>query len=459
MATELPTDNELLEWHKQLITNAQAEDNEYWDLYNNDNEIPYLNINTSPNNRIGEVNVNMYRKFVNTKNDRMQIRALIVPGGSEDDNLLMEAIRQRSKLDSEFGMFNIDRLVPGHGYLSIDRINEQVRISARSPRKTSVLIDEWTGEVTSGAVMWKSARKPGAEQKEAAILYTPQYTKNFVLERDGWKQVGETFQHNLGVTPLVAHFNQRTSDGFTGTSGLKDLVPIVESLSDSLSNMKSVMRAHGSPWKYISGLTDLDLVDDKGQPRKKLDMYQDMLTLLGDAQAKVGQLLAADASNFQTATTVWLEIASGLSNLPVRDLGLSTANPPAEGAIIASEISLVRDLESDCTQVGVTVSQAATIAYQMETGKVLDVPVRVEWQDPATPTVSQRTDADVKLKSVGAISNETIWENQGKDQAWIAREKARLAAEMAAQVDPTMSQITQGLAAFATPYGELGEAA
>jgi len=457
-------DEDLLDWHRKQITAAQKDGKLFWEHYRGEAE-PDLARILSPGNRLSDVIVNMCRKFINAKNDRMQIRALIIPDGTDEDQQTMEGIRRRSLLDAEFGMFNIDRLVPGYGYLSVDQVNDLPRISARSPENTSVLIDEWTGEVESGAVIWKPAKRPGGQEKvatECAILYGRNTTQNFEKVDGKWAPLGNPFHHNLGVVPLVAHFNRRQSGTYQGVSELVDLIPIVNQMSETLTNMSAVLRAHGGPWKFITGLEEKDLLDKDGNLRSRIEMYTDQLTLLGEAQAKVGQLPASSIENFGEAMRVLTEVASGITGLPARDLGLSTSNPPSEGSIIADEIAIVRDIESDCVQVGVSVSQAASIAYQMETGKQLEVPVRVEWQNPATPTIAQRTDALVKLKSAAAMSNETIWEEMGKDEAWKAREKQRLAverdeqlaAEAAAKHDPAIDLFTQSVIGLGARPGD-----
>jgi hypothetical protein len=72
------------------------------------------------------------------------------------------------------------------------------------------------------------------------------------------------------------------------------------------------------------------------------------------------------------------------------------------------------------------------LAYKIKTNEELGGDrIQVEWHDPATPTVAQRTDALVKQRQVGALSREGMWDELGWSEARKNKERAYLAAEMA----------------------------
>ena len=68
--------------------------------------------------------------------------------------------------------------------------------------------------------------------------------------------------------------------------------------------------------------------------------------------------------------------------------------------------------------------------------------VRVEWHNPATPTIAQRTDAVVKMHQSGLISREGSWDELGWSEARKAKERAYFEAEAS---DPALERITASL--------------
>ena len=135
------------------------------------------------------------------------------------------------------------------------------------------------------------------------------------------------------------------------------------------------------------------------------------------------------------------------TGFPASYFGVTTVNPPAEGAIVGEEKRLVRRVESENVEVGVTLGWAAAMAYRFATGN--SVPgnqVRVEWHNPSTPTVAQRMDAIVKAKQAGILSREGAWDELGWSPARKDKERAYFAAELN---DPTV-QLARDLMGGAT---------
>src|SRR5690606_37052590 len=131
---------------------------------------------------------------------------------------------------------------------------------------------------------------------------------------------------------------------------------------------------------------------------------------------------------FETALDVYGRQASIVTGFPARYFGLHTANPPAEGAILADEITLVRSIEYQNLQVGVSLGWVGGLALRFATGDWVDGNrVRAEWHDPATPTVQQRMDALVKQRQVQALSRRGLWTEMGcPRRGWSARKLGSL---------------------------------
>ena len=78
-----------------------------------------------------------------------------------------------------------------------------------------------------------------------------------------------------------------------------------------------------------------DFVDVEGKPIPQFEAYFDAIHTITNAQGKVGQLDAADLKNFETAMNIYGRQAAVSYGFPARYFGITTSNPPAEGAIRA----------------------------------------------------------------------------------------------------------------------------
>ena len=132
-----------------------------------------------------------------------------------------------------------------------------------------------------------------------------------------------------------------------------------------------------------------------------------------------------------------------MTGYPARFFGSSTIQPPTEGSVVADESKLNRSVEADNVEVGKTLGWAGALALRFSTGEwVQGNRVRVEWHNPATPTIAQRTDAVVKMHQSGLISREGSWDELGWSEARKAKERAYFEAEAS---DPTLERITASL--------------
>ncbi|WP_254070125.1 hypothetical protein [Pimelobacter simplex] len=184
-----------------------------------------------------------------------------------------------------------------------------------------------------------------------------------------------------------------------------------------------------------------DFVDERGKPIPQYEAYFDAIHTIANAAGKVGQLTAADLKNFETSMNVYRTEASVNTGFPGRFFGLNTTNPPAEGAIRADEAKLIRSVEAQNEQVGMSLGWVGALAMRFATGEwVKGNRVRVEWYDPATPTVAQRMDAVTKAVGSDILSREGAWDELGWSEPRKEKERgyfSRQAAEQAAvSVDP-----------------------
>ena len=428
---------ELLTWHRSRLAKTRRQDKENLDVYNGDNLTEQIGIAVPRELEEYAGNLNYCRRLIELKADRQQVRRFTLPGEDQADPILRR-IMDASNFGAQFAMFNTDRMVYGRGVMSVHVSATGLPLfRAESPTQMDVAIDELTEEPSSAARFLKRARRPGQDRDEnVGVLYLPDETVVAVEGRGGrWEELSRQ-THNLGRVPVVVYFNRRVTGKWEGEAEFKDLLPIQVAANRAFLSLQLVQEAHGWPGKWVAVKSAEKLTTGPdGEPRSKLEAYVDSLMLLSDPEAKVGQFAAADLSNFQAAFEEYDHKASVVSGLPARYFQKNTQNPATEGAIIADEINLVRDVESDNEQLGIVLGRLAAIAYQVETGDALDAPVAVDWFNPATPTLAQRADALSKQVAAGALSREGFWDELGWTEARKAKERANMAAE-ARMADP-----------------------
>jgi hypothetical protein len=243
---------------------------------------------------------------------------------------------------------------------------------------------------------------------------------------------------------VVVHLNRRMSGSWVGESQLTDIIPWADAAARTFTNLQFVIEAHGSPRKYMTGVEQKDFIGADGKPLPQWEAYFDAIHMLTNPQGKVGQLPAADVDNFERAIRMYGTQASIQTGFPARYFGVQTTNPPAEGAMHADEAQMVTRIESENVEVGTTLGWVGALALRFATGEwTPGNRVRVDWFDPATPTVSQREDALAKRRAAGVLSREGYWDELGWSEARKAKERAYFDAEA---MDPLMQQILKDAA-------------
>lgn len=383
--------------------------------------------------------VNWPRVVVDTIDSRQQVRSLILPGEETADPQL-QAIYDASNLAAHLKMFNRDRMIYGRAFMSVGT-NEAARslplIRVESPREMAALVDVRREVATAAARFFGEDETTGVTPTHAT-LYLPNATIWCEWRGSKWVEIDRD-PHNLGAVPVVMHLNRRMSGAWVGESQMSDIIPLTDAAARTMTNLQFNIEAHGMPRKFMLGAQKGDFVDAQGNPIPAWEAYFDAIHVLTNPNAKVGQLDAADVTNFKTALDMYGGQASTVTGFPARYFGLHTANPPAEGAIRADEALLTRSVESQNAEVGTTLGWTAALAMRLATEEwVQGNRIRVDWHDPATPTVAQRMDAVVKAKSQGILSREGAWDELGWSEARKAKERAYFEAEAA---DPILAGI------------------
>lgn len=433
-ATELRLLDELNEQRER----QWAADERLLAYYRGQQRVEHLGMAIPPALRRFMVVVNWPRVVVDTTVDRQQMKAMFLPGEESADPRLRE-IGEASNLTAHLRMFNRDRCVFGRAIMSVgtNPSGGSPLIRVESPREMVTKIDLLSERITV------AARFFGVDElgdgPVNATLYLPDYTV-WCTRVDGmWREVRRDV-HRLDAVPIVMHLNRRMSTEWAGESLMSDVIPLTDAAVRALTNLQFTQEAHGAPRKYVTGATREDFTDPTtGKPTPAWEAYLDAIHILSKPDAKVGVLDAADLKNFETAVELYGKQAATVTGFPARYFGLHTANPPAEGAIYADEAQLVRSIEAQNEEVGVTLGWVGGLALRFATGEWIEGNrVRVEWHNPATPTVAQRMDAIVKARSMGIISREGAWDELGWSEARKDKERAYFDSE---EADPYLARL------------------
>jgi len=424
-----PSEVDLIERLKRSLDERTLDDELLLRYYRGRQRVEQLGMAIPPSMRRFLVITNWCRTVVDTINDRQQVRSLILPGEETADPALRD-IWDANDLTAHLAMFNRDRMIYGRAFMSVGSNEDNAElpfVRVESPREMVAMIDKRRETVTAAARFYG-----GSDQTDPTkvTLYLPDVTVWVERGVDGrWYEVDRD-PHRLGVVPVVMHLNRRLSGGWSGESQMTDVIPLVDSAARSLTNLQFAQEAHGIPRMFMTGVAKGDFVDTDGNPIPQFEAYFDAIHTITDPQGKVGQLDAADLKNFETALNIYGAQASVATGFPLRKFGISAVNPPTEGSIRAEETDLVRSVEAQNEEVGMTLGWVGALALRFATGEHVEGNrVRVDWFDPATPTVSQREDALAKRRAAGVLSREGYWDELGWPEARKAKERAYFEAE------------------------------
>ncbi len=374
---------------------------------------------------------NWCRVQVDTIDNRQNVRSLILPGEETADPQMRE-IWDGSNMSAHIKMFNRDRMIYGRAFLSVGTNEDDPSlplIRVESPREMAAEVDILHEKITAAARFYgkdKFGRSPSN-----VTLLMPDVTV-WAEKVDGRWTETDRDPHDLGSVPVVMHLNRRMSGGWVGESQMTDIIPFADSAARALTNLQFAQEAHGIPRMVMTGVAKGDFVDKDGKMIPKFEAYFNAIHTLTSKDAKVSQLSAADLKNFETAVNVYGTQAGIVSGFPSRYFGILTANPPAEGAMHADESQMNTSIEGQNEEVGMTLGWTAALALRFATGEwVKGNRVRVDWFDPATPTISQREDALAKRRAAGVLSREGYWDELGWSEARKAKERAYFEAEAA----------------------------
>ena len=311
--------------------------------------------------------------------------------------------------------------------------DEPALVTVESPIGMAVDVDQRNRTITAALRQYRDE-----DRVQHATLYLPDSTLWMIRGRNGWT-VQDRDDHELGSVPLIMFVNRPWSHPLQGRSEMADVIPLTDAIARMATNLQVAGETLALPHRWAAGIAAEDFVDEAGKPIPAWESYMTALRATTNEKATFGAYPTADLNNFNNTVDKMLAWCGMQLGLPTRYMGQATVNPAAEGAIIADEIRLVRNVEKMNKVDGDGLSWTLSLTEEMTTGKKpARNSIRAVWHNPATPTYSQRADAIVKLNSGSRplLSREGSWDELGWSEERKTRERGYLAAEAAETNDP-----------------------
>lgn len=393
-----------------------------------------------------ETVVNVPRMAVDEPTRRQKVRAFQRRGSADADPVLREAW-EANNLDSQAPLAAKDRGVFGRTFVTVGTNEDDPGhplVTVEDPRQMTCLVDNRRRRMVGALRKW---RRDALSLDALQTLYLPERTVWLSL-REGGYVVEDVDEHRLGQVPVVMLLNRPRAGRWDGTSEMADVIGMTDGIARLITNMLVASETHAVPDKWAIGVSRGDFVGDDGKPLPTWETYFTAIKATANKDAKFGQFTASSLDNFHASVNNMLAWCASVLGLPTRYAGQQSVNPAAEGAIRADESRLVMNVEAMNANDGDAWAWVMALYERFRTGEWLQSnEIRTLWENPATPTLSERADAMMKLNSQGLISREGVWDELGWDEARKDRERAYLAAE--AQ-DPAIERIMAGVTQAAT---------
>lgn len=403
--------------------------------------LEHIGIAVPPELRRFETVVNVPRMAVEEPEHRQGLKGFQRSGTAGIDKGIQEGW-EYNNLDSQSSLAHKDARTYGRAFVTVSTNpddQQQPLMTVEPVAAFGVEADVRQRRFTAALRLYKNP----ATRTTHCTLYQPDVTRWLRREGAGWVDEEDPDEHQLGRLPVVMLKNRPRTGRLFGVSEMADVMKLTDAIARMVTNMQVAGEALAVPHRWATGLKKEDLVDKRGRQLPVWEAYLTVMKMSMNKDAKFGSFVAADLKNFTDAVNNMLAWCASTLGLPTRYAGQQSTNPATEGAIRADEARLIRNVERMNSHDGDTWSWAMGIRERFITGNwPAGNSLRALWFDPATPTISQRADATLKLHQGGVLSREGTWDELGWDEARKDRERAYFAAE---QTDPAMERLAAAM--------------
>jgi hypothetical protein len=434
------------DWISYLSKRHDAEMEELEDLntyYEGRQPLTYMHpeVFREVSDRIAPVIVNWPLVVVGAVEERLDVEGFRLPD-EDGDEVDLWADWQANDMDEQSQLGIVDALVMRRSYTAVGTNEDDPDsplITAESPLEMFADPDPRTRKVRAALRRVQVPATFARETERIATLYRPNATVWLDWKDGSWKVVDRD-DHNLGVVPVVPLVNRgrlsigRKSDKFSriGQSELDPVIPLSDAACKQATDMMIAAEFVALPLRGLLDVSPEDLTDAAGNQLTAVQMLMKKLLLIPNADgAKPFDFPAASLANFHDSISSLARLVASIAGLPPDYMGLSTENPPSAESRLAGEIRLVKRAERKQRAFGGSYEQVMRLVDRFKTGdwdpKLKQLETR--WRDASTPTVAQSSDAAVKKRQAGIISNRQAQMDLGYTDATIRRMTAELEEE------------------------------
>lgn len=392
--------------------------------------------------------VNWPRIVVDSIAERQQVEGFRIAGQQRTSERMWE-VWQRNNLDEEATPAHTEALTQGRAWVTVDHnpdAPEYPVIMGESASAMAVDRDPRTRTITAALRKWEEM-SPSGDMIEMATVYLPDETVYYANSSGRWEEY-DAITHKLGAVPVVPMINRPRLQSrhnplaWWGSSEMADTIPITDAACRVLTNLQGAQELMAVPVRFVFGASQDDFVDKQtGRPLTTWEAYLGRMNALGDPDAKVQQLPAADLQNFTTTVQSYAKLVSSVSGIPLRFFGVSSdANPASADAIRSDESRLVMRCNQRNTAFGGAWEQAMRIALRMAGDDEVQADTRLEtvWANPETPTFAGKAAAVSQLWQAGLpIPRSFVYDVLGYSP------EQRAEADSQASTDPLTQLLTQ----------------
>lgn len=377
---------------------------------------------------------------------------------SADDKPNMRAwdMWQQSDLDAMFEIANTSVHVDGEtiatawfddngkSLVTFDAADTAVvATDPRNPRRKiaglRVYLDEWGFEHAElflpGSVHFFRSRTQRAGGYSSVDAQRVMWDPDTLLSSAIVDGPSASIPNVLGVVPMVPMQNKPRlwvrAEDCAAQSELVPIIPLQDAVNKLISDLIITSEAGAFPLRYAAGYTPD--VDPNGNPLPPPWMRADkQWAILRDPQAKIGNLEAADLSNWATAVELVVSHIASISRTPPHYLNTSADRLSGE-SIKSAETGLVAKVTRKMKYRSSNAEDLIRLCGAIENVPEISNATNMEtiWSDPESRTESEHIDAVGKKRQVLEVPLEQVWEDAGYSPTAIERMRKMRLIELA----------------------------
>lgn len=396
--------NSVMSSHVAAMVKAGSRNRKYEQHWNNDSPAAWLSdeSRSALDNRLARLSVNFVRLAVTALVERLTLRGFTAPGETRVDGQLVD-LAELTGLQAVAETIHTDRALYGKAYCTVWATSDGARpvLIPDTAETTSVKTDPATGEVLTGARLWRDG------DSVRAVHFTPteitRYRADLIeggalSEHMDWKSDGKAEVNALQTVPIVEFTRKLSSKDTQGVSVVEDVLGLTDALAKALGDAMVTSEYYAKPRRWATGLEIEE--DENGNP---VDPFgKKRLLQSEDPETKFGQLPASTPAGQTELIATLTQQIGALTGLPAHYLGLHGDQPASAEGVRAAESQLVMSARTEMKHLANPWGKVASLLQAVD-NSVDPAAYRysTQWENPEIKTPAQAADAAGKLREIG----------------------------------------------------------